>query len=86
MDIAMLLVCLYEDQIAQNWKWVLYARHSIALPVHAQWQEQSLCHYISYIVIYWMVLLQETVESSDRDHQYCCLFFQLVRYITMKEL
>ena len=33
-----------------------------------------------------MIILQETVESSDRHHQYCCLFFQLVRYITMKEM
>jgi hypothetical protein len=33
-----------------------------------------------------MVLLQETVESGDKHHNPCCLFCQLVRYITMKEL
>lgn len=41
-----------------------------------------------------MVLLQETVESGDKRHKpfvkgyaiACCLFLQLVRYITMKEL
>lgn len=41
-----------------------------------------------------MVLLQEMVESGDKHHKpfakgyhiTCCLFLQLVSYITMKEL
>jgi hypothetical protein len=47
-----------------------------------------------YILVHLMVLLQETVGSDDKHHKpfvkgydiTCCLFLQLVSYITMKSL
>jgi hypothetical protein len=50
--------------------------------------------YQLYILVHLMVLLQQTVESGDKHHNpfakgyniTCCLFIQLVRYITMAEL
>ena len=91
MNFAMLSVRLCGVKMNRYQQSVLYAKHNIALPVHVQ----SLCHYFisGYILVYVMVLLQETVESGDKHHHplkgyniTCRLFLQLVRYITMKEL